>query len=193
MPLDWCHWPLNAVQTQLVRTEGIHACPLARLHAQRKTVKVPRATNSWAPWPMSEPHSAGNSDAMRDGKLCTCVIQQNPTNALSDVGLGSIPRIDDLNACRREIRNIARDDRHGMNDPCRGDESVPITAGVRNMQSGATKCHGPIYRQDAPHKGRQHPVGHPGPQNGTLSAVPPLGLNDPHFELQKRDGRQEQR
>ncbi|RJE16643.1 hypothetical protein PHISP_07928 [Aspergillus sp. HF37] len=60
------------------------------------------------------------------------------------------------------------------------------------MQSSAAERHRAVYRQDTPLKCREHPIRHPGSQNGPLSAVTPLGLPDTHFKLQKRNGRQEQ-
>jgi hypothetical protein len=74
------------------------------------------------------------NDGSRDQTLLGCWLSWH-----------RLPWVDDLHACRFKIRNISRNDWHSVGDPCRGDQGVPVTAGVWNMQSGTAERDRPVY------------------------------------------------
>lgn len=75
-----------------------------------------------------------------------------PGSSLRLIGLAGgldVPRIEQRNAGKREVCNIAGDDRQTMNERHRCDQSVAFRTRIGNVKMRATLRHGCIDGEDA--------------------------------------------
>ena len=88
------------------------------------------------------------------------------------------PRIDDPRPRRLKIGDVARDDRHAMDQRGGRDECVAIVAGIRHEERRTASRDRTIDGQHASGELRQDHFFQPGAQDRTLLGIAPLGLQN---------------
>jgi hypothetical protein len=83
-----------------------------------------------------------------------------------------VPRIEQRNAERLEVRDIASDDRQTVDQRGRGDQGIAFRAWIGNVKMRAAPRHGGIDCEYAALEARQNLVVYPGAENGALPRVP---------------------
>ena len=101
------------------------------------------------------------------------------------------PRIEQRNACRFEVCDIASDDRETVNYRCCRDQGIAFCARVGNMKTRATLRHGSIDRQDTAFEARQNLFIDPSAQDGAVCRVLSCAQKRAELDFQNRDHRQE--
>jgi len=93
-----------------------------------------------------------------------------------------LPRIEQRDTDRLEVRDVAGDDGQAMHHRCRGDQGTTFGAAVGNVKASATLRHGRINSQDAAVEARQYLIVDPVAQNRALrGACAPSGVRQARF------------
>jgi uncharacterized phage infection (PIP) family protein YhgE len=98
-------------------------------------------------------------------------------------------RVHQRDAGGTEIRTIARRHRQPVHQRGGGDQRIPLGAGGRDMQRGATAGHRHVHRQDPPGEGRQYLPIDPAAQHRALGGILAGFQEHAEFHLQHRDRR----
>ena len=99
-----------------------------------------------------------------------------------------LPRVHQRDACGFEVRDIASDDRHAMNQCGRGDQGVAFGARVGNVKLCTPLHHGRIDRQDTAFEPSENLMIDPSTQDSTLRRVLARDQQRPKFDFENRDG-----
>src|ERR1700676_5014269 len=83
-----------------------------------------------------------------------------------------IPRIEQRNADRLEVCNIAGDDGQAVNQRGRSDQGIAFRTWIGNVKMRATLRHGGIDGEDATLEARQDLIVYPCAENRALRRVP---------------------
>jgi hypothetical protein len=98
------------------------------------------------------------------------------------------PRIEQRDAGKFEVCNIASDDRQTVNQRCRGDQGVAFRAWIGNVKTRAAPRHGCIDREDATFEARQNLIVYPCAENSAVRSVPARNLKRAQLDFKDRNG-----
>jgi hypothetical protein len=87
-----------------------------------------------------------------------------------------------------EVLNIPRNDGQAMNESGRGNQCVPVGAGVWYMQCCASLRDCRIHSENAIMEGWQYMPIHPGAKKLSLQRIASLNEEDAYLYFQNRDG-----
>jgi hypothetical protein len=103
-------------------------------------------------------------------------------------GTPGVPRIEQRNADKLEVCNIAGDDRQTVNQRRRGDQGIAFRTWIGNVKMRATLRHGCIDGEDATLEARHNLIVYPCAENCALRRIPARDLKRAQLDFEDGDG-----